>query len=264
MYYSKLIVLIVLLTTLSTAQAWTDETPIAANETIDMNWNPSIDASTVDNPYKYSDTDITMDTLLDPTLISMHDGEINFVYTIYKQVWDATGGMYVQSDCNVTIETSVTLSYNSESGMYEMPSNWNTQISNGFMVKKYFQDLINSDSEYCTEFNTTDDSSTPDVFYTAIDVDVGDGEEYQGEMYVSIDDRDAQELANEESPYGYAMSGRGAEGGGGSIYGEIDMYDEGDTGSAEMGGAFKTFFYCFIPFIFILGVFKLMLRVQQG
>lgn len=262
MYCSKLITLLVLITTLSTAQAWTDEVPIAGNETMDINWNPYVDGSSADNPYKYSDDDITYASFTDSTFCSTHAGVLNYVYVVYKQIWDATGQVYVQTDCNISIETSVTLSYNHETNMYEIPANWDEQVSNGYLVKKYFQELINSDSQYCSEFNTTDDTDTPDVFYSAIDIDVGDGEEYQGEMYVSIDDRDAQELANEESPYGYAMTGRGSEGGAGSIYSDLNMYDEGDTGSAEMGSAFQTFFYCFLPFIFIIAVFKLMVKVQ--
>ena len=192
-----------------------------------------MDGSSIERPHPYSDT---MDfPLISPTFQSNDQIIINYVYTIYKQVWDSTGAQYVQTDCNITIETSVTLSWSTEQEQYVLPDNWATQTTNGFLVKKYFQELINSDSQYCSKFNTTDDSDKPDVFYTAIDVDAGDGNTYEGEMYVSLDDRDAEDLARDETAYGYALSGKGGDGASGSIYDGVDMYggtgDEGGFGN---------------------------------
>jgi hypothetical protein len=261
MYLNKVITIAILLMCCGTTHAWTDEVAIADNETMDINFNPAINGSSSDNPYHFSDSDIQDTPYSTGTYVSNDPVTMNFAYTIYKQVWDASGSVYVNTDCNVTIETSVTLSYNSVTGQYEKPANFAEITSNGYMVKKYFQDLINSDSQYCSEFNTTDDTSTPDVFYTAIDIDVGDGDEYHGEMYVTIDDQNKGELATDESPYGYAFGGRGSAGGSGAIYNDLNMYGETGGDESGMGDTFDMFFWLFIPIIFLLAVAKFIGRI---
>jgi len=261
MLLNKLTGLIILLACCGTAASWTDETGIAGNETLHIDFNPAMNESSADNPYKFSDGDIMSDPFFKNTYISNHQTTINYVYTIYKQIWDSDGSVYTQTDCNITVETSVTLSWDSDIEQYVLPPNFNDQMTNGFMVKKYFQDLINSDSEYCSEWNTTDDTTTPDIFYTGVEIDAGDGNTSSAHMYTSIDDRDVQELATDETPYGYALSGRGSEGGSGNIYEGIDMYGDGAGDESGLGGAFNCLFFLLIPLIFLLCVAKFVSKI---
>jgi len=264
MLQNKLIGLVVLLLCCGNTAAWTDEVGVASNETLHVDFNPAMNESSVDNPYQFSDSDIMMEPFFIDKYVSSHQITIAYVYTIYKQIWDDDGSMYTQTDCNITIETEVTLSWDSDIEQYVLPPNFNEQMTNGYMVKKYFQDLINSDSEYCSEWNTTDDTTTPDVFYTGIEIDVGDGTTSTAYMYTSIDDRDAQDLASDETPYGYAFAGRGSEGGSGSIYEGIDLYGDGAGDESGLGSAFNCLFFLLIPIIFLLAVVKFVMKIIGG
>lgn len=260
--FNKVISLIIVLLCCGTSMAWTDEVPVATNETLHIDFNPAMNESAADNPYKFSDTDIMNTPFFMDQYYSNDQVTINYVYTIYKQIWDSDGSVYTQTDCNISVETSVTLSWDSEKEQYVLPESFSNQMTNGYMVKKYFQDLINSDSQYCSEWNTTDEVDTPDIFYTAVEIDGGDGNTHIGDMYASIDDRDAQDLARDETPYGYALSGRGSEGGGASIYEGLDMYGDGAGDESGLGSVFDTLFFLLIPIIFLLCVCKFVMKIM--
>jgi hypothetical protein len=113
----------------------------------------------------------------------------------------------------------VDLSWDSSINAYVLPPNFNEQMSNGFLVKRYFQELINSDSQYCNQYNNSDDVDKPDVFYSGVTVDAGDGTEQLSTMYVDLDAHDENVMRDEESGYGISLDGRGGEGGSGFMKG---------------------------------------------
>jgi len=245
------------------AQAWTDESAPLDNETLNIGFNPALNESAANNPYPFG---LYHDTMEDPLLMSsfLSNDPVTMCtsYIIYKQVWD--GSSYQQiNTCNVSIDTCIDLVYNPVSEAYELPANWNQVVSNGFLVKKYFQDLINSDSEYCSQWNSSDDTQFPDVFYTYIDVDVNDGEDHTAYMYTSLDDGDIESMGDDDTDYGFDMGGRGSDGGSGSIYEGIDLYG-GVGDESGMGAGFGWIFFGLIPIIFLFAILKFCRRVLWG
>lgn len=247
-----------------TAQAWTYESAPLDNETLNIGFNPTLNESTANNPYPFGlYNEIMEDPLLMSSYLSNDPVTVCTSYIVYKQVWD--GSSYQQiTNCNITIDTCVDLVYNPISEAYELPDDWSQVVSNGFLVKKYFQDLINSDSEYCSQWNSSDDTPFPDVMYTYIDVDVDDGEEHTAYMYTSLDDGDIESLSDDDIDYGFALDGRGSDGGSGSIYEGIDLYGSGAGDESGMGAGFGWIFYGLIPIIFLFAVFKMCQRVLWG
>ena len=252
---SKIIALGIILICVNSAFAWTDETAPYDNETLDHGFNIALNESTANNPYMFGmDSDVMESQFLAPCYSSLDPVTIGFSYIIYKQIWDGTN--YIQIDnCNITIDTSVDLTYNPNTEMYELPSNWNQVTSNGFMVKKYFQELINSDSQYCNQWNSSD-NEFPDVFYTTIEVDASSGETQSGYIYTKLSDNDIESLTSSTDDYGFVSTGKGSDGGSGGIYEGIHMYGTGEGDGAGVGGAFNTLFYLIIPLIFILAICK--------
>jgi len=245
------------------AQAWSDEAAPLDNETLNIGFNHALNESSTDNPYPFGMYPELMDeTLLMSSYLSNDPITVCTTYIIYKRVWDGSSYQQITS-CNISIESCVDLVYNPVSDAYELPDNWNQVVSNGFLVKKYFQDLINSDSEYCSQWNSSDDTPFPDVMYTYIDVDVEDGNEHTGYMYTSLDDSDIESISNADTDYGLALTGRGAGGGSGSIYEGIDLYGGTDDESG-MGMGFGWVFFGLIPCIFMFAVLKFCRRVLFG
>jgi hypothetical protein len=207
------------------------------------------------------DNDVMEQPFQSPSYSSLDPLTVCTSYMIYKQVWD--GSSYTQIEtCNVSIDTCVNLSYNPTTEMYELPDNWANVVSNGFIVKKYFQELINSDSEYCSQWNSTDNEFS-DVFYTTIEVDAGTGDTQTATIYTALDDDDIEILKAGDIDYGFGLVGRGSGGGSGSIYEGIDMYGASGKDTTGMGAGFNTIFWCIIPLIFILAIMKLSSRVMK-
>jgi hypothetical protein len=180
-------------------------------------------------------------------------------YTIYKQVWD--GSSYTQIDnCNVSIHACVNCEYNSITGQYTLPENINDVMTNGFLVKKYFQNLINSNSEYCNNWNNSDEMDNPDIFYTEIIVDTGEANNYMGYMYTSLNNNAEKELSQDKTDYGFG-TGRGADAGSGGIYEGLNLYGTGAGDTSGMGDAFNTMFWMMIPLLFILCIMKLVGKI---
>lgn len=263
MWQVKLIVVGMLIMSIGSAMAWDDETPPLDNETLNIGFNPILDGeSTANNPYPFGMYPELMDeSLLMSSYLSNDPLTVCTSYMLYKQVWD--GSSYVQiTNCNISIDTCVDLIYNPSTDAYELPDNWDQVTSNGFLVSRYFQQLINSDSEFCSQWNSTDDPF-PDVLYTYIDVDVEDGEAHTAYMYTSLDDDDIESLADEDVDYGFALGGRGAGGASGSIYQGIDLYGSGYSDESGMGKGFGAIFFVLIPLIFVMAAMKLSSRFMK-
>jgi hypothetical protein len=260
--YLKILIIGILLTTVGTSCAWTDETPPVANETLNVGLSPYLNSSTATSSYLYGLDSVIMNIPLCMQSYLSNDAiTVCTQYYIYKQVW--TGTSYTQIDnCNISMETCVDLVYNPQADAYELPTNWAQTTSNGFLVKKYFQGLINSDSQYCSEWNNTDESDHPDVFYSTVDIDVEDGNNYWGYAYISIDNDDEETLKKGEIDYGFALDGRGSDGASGSIYEGVNMYGGTGGDASGMGASFNVIFWVIIPLIFVLAAVKFMSRVM--
>ena len=125
MWQVKLIVVGMLIMSIGSAMAWTDESAPVANETLNIGFNPILDGeSTANNPYPFGMYPELMDeSLLMSSYLSNDPLTVCTTYTLYKQVWD--GSSYVQiTNCNISIDTCVNLSYNSVTDAYKLPSNW--------------------------------------------------------------------------------------------------------------------------------------------
>ena len=108
MWQVKLIVVGMLIMSIGTVMAWTDETAPLDNETLNIGFNPILDGeSTANNPYPFGMYPELMDeSLLMSSYLSNDPITVGTSYTLYKQVWD--GSSYVQiTNCNITIDTSV-------------------------------------------------------------------------------------------------------------------------------------------------------------
>jgi hypothetical protein len=268
MQLNKIVLIGIFLMCISTVSAWDTESELYDNETLNIGFNPILNESEANNPYPYGIyPDLMNDALLMPSLSSLDPTTMCVSYKIYKQIWD--GSNYIQiNTCNISIESCVNLQYNSVTNMYELPDNWAAVQSNGFLVKKYFQDLINSDSAYCSEWNSSNDEF-PDVFYTVIDVDVNDGNEHVAYMYTSVSDADIKTMSDNTLPdygdYGLGSSGRGSDAGSGGIYTGINVYSNTDDSTAQtMGDSFKSLFYIGIPILFAICAIRFISKVIKN
>jgi hypothetical protein len=265
MLLNKIILVGIFLICIPVISAWNTAGELYDNETLNVGFNPVLNESEANNPYPYGlYPEFMDDPILKPSLSSLDPLTMCTTYTIYKQIWD--GSNYVQIDtCHISIDDCVDLQYNSITNMYELPDTWAEHVSNGFLVKKYFQELINSDSEYCSEWNSSD-SEFPDVFYSYIGVDVNTGTNYTAYMYTSVSDDDIETLTTEKIPdygdYGLDTDGQGSDAGTGGIYQGLNIYGADKDGMASgTMGMFKQLFYILIPILFILCAFKFIGKV---
>lgn len=257
MLLNKIILIGIFFMCIGSISAWGDETAPLDNETVNIGLNPALNESAANNPYPYGiNNDIMESPLTKGSYLSNDPITLCTSYMLYKQVWD--GSSYIQiEECNITLTECVDLIYNPESEAYELPDNWADVTTNGFLVSRYFQNLINSDSQYCSQWNSSDESDFPDVFYTSVVVDYGYGTD-TGFMYTSLDDDDIESFSDDDIDYGFMDSGRGSDAGSGSIYEGINLYGntEGGSSAQGMGDAFGNLFYLIIPILFILCVLK--------
>lgn len=251
MFYKYILTVVVLLLCVGITSAWDEETPLIANETLSIDWHPAMGQSTVNTPFRYIDGSIMDTPFTSNTFVSRDSATINYVYKIYRYIWDGTNYISIEN-CNVTIETSIDLAWDDTIDAYVLPANFNEQMDNGFLVKRYFQNLINSDSIYCSQYNNSDTTSTPDIFYTEVEVDAGDGDPATATMYTSVDSKSEKDLRAGISNYGFSLDGRGSDGGSGAIYEGLNMYGSGDGDTSGLGNAFEILFWIFIPIIFLL------------
>lgn len=262
MLLNKIVILGLLLMTIGNAYAWTDETAPYDNETLNYGFNPALNESTANDPYLYGmDIDVMDQPFQQPYYSSLDSITQCTSYMLYKQVWD--GSSYVQiENCNISIDACIDLYYNPTTEMYELQPDYVDVMTNGFLIARYFQQLINSDSQYCSQWNSTD-SDFPDVFYSTIEVDAGTGATTTATIYTALDDDDIEIMKSGDIDYGFALDGRGSDGSSGSIYEGINMYGSTGGDSTGMGAGFNVIFWCIIPLIFILAVMKLSSRVMK-
>ena len=270
MQTNKLITIMILLTCIPSAYAWTDEQDLfTENETCEFNVNPIFNTSTVDNPYwfeqeKYlhGDKDI-----LSPYFRSNDVMDYCMDYDICKYVWDSSTSSYVKSACCITITECITCEYKVDAngdGYYALPDNFESQMNDGFLIKRYFQEMLNSGQIECSDFTTTDDSGdNPDVFGINASADVGNtnlNAVYTG--YVTLTGESEKLMNSQGQDYGFDMDSIGGEGGSGALANQLGL-GELDEGSLATKGMFNMLFYAFIPVLFILLWMKMSNKVMK-
>lgn len=261
MLLNKIIIItIILVVGIGNCYAWDDEIPLADNETSNVIFNPFMDATDSENTFEYSyEREIMNMPFYQGSYTSNDAISICTSYTIYKQIWDGT--TYIQiNNCNVSVETCINLNYDANKNQYVLPDNYNDVTTNAFLVKKYFQNLINSNNEYCNNWNNSDEIDNPDIFYTEIIVDTGEADNYIGYIYTSLNDNGEKELSKGETDYGFG-EGKGSEVGGNQIYEGINLYKSGD-GTGIDSSILSNVFFVLIPLIFIFSVMKLIMKVS--
>lgn len=262
MYLHKLIIIGLLLISIGNAYAWDEETGQVGNETLNTGFNPFINMSSSEIPFEYTyEREIMNMPFTQGSYTSNNAIAICTNYKIYKQIWD--GSSYVQiNNCNISIDTCINLDYDANKKQYVLPENYKDVMTNGFLVKKYFQELINSNDIYCSTYNNSDEIKHPDVLYTEINIDASDGNEYIGYIYTSLDDNAEMELSSYGNiDYGFSNIGKGSDAGTGSIYQGLNLYGSGGGDTTGMSELFNLIFWALIPFIFILCVFKMIGKI---
>ena len=266
----KIISLLLILTCIPSGLAWTDELDMfSENETCEFNVNPVFNSSTIDNPYwfeqeKYLHGD---KAVLSPYFRSNEVVDLCVDYDICKYVYNTVTTSYEKSACCITITDCITFIYKVDAngdGYYALPDNYASQMNDGFLIKRYFQEMMNSGQIECSDFTTTDESGdNPDVFGINASADVGNtnlNAVYTG--YVTLD-KDSEALMNPlGKDIGFDVNSIGGEGGSGMLAGKIGLGVQ-DSASLGLGKIFNIIFYAFIPFLFILLWLKMQNKVME-
>lgn len=252
MLLAKMLLLIILLCIIPTNIA--EETPIVTeigeNESYEIIWNDEYHVF----EHKYPETpSIYKGTLtgvknvwftLKTFFYTLLDFDID--YTVTKEEWN--GVEYEQTD-QAMFSTGIT----------HNPNHTETTISTIDPVEEYFQNNKSRVEDW-----DGDDPEHPDVLNVSVEIDYpGDVLDDSNYGYTTLDNTEAEGIYNGDVDYGFALDGRGAGGGSGSIYEGVNMYGGAGGDTSGMGGAFNTIFWCLIPLIFILSVMKLSGRVLK-
>lgn len=164
---------------------------------------------------------------------------IDITYDVDKYEWN--GDSYEETD-----SASFSIGITHEANHTE------TYISTFDPVEEYFKGNETRKNEW------DGDSDHPDVLNVSVTID-GDGDSLDDSNYgyVTVSDATANQLCGGNVDYGFG-TGKGSDGGSGSIYQGLRIGD--DEGTGDMGNLFERLFWILIPLIFLLCVFQLILR----
>lgn len=244
-----LVITLILLCSISNVYAWASEVAMVGNESLDYGIDPIFNESTVNDPYRY-DAD---KQLINPSFRSNDAFTMCTSYFVYKYEWD--GSSYVKNtDCYISIDECIAMQYKVDAngeGYYGIPDNWESQVSDGYLIKRYFQSMLNAGNIDCAEWDNIDESVKPDVFEIESDIDVNRfdlDESVTG--YVILDD-DAEKNLKRIQDHGFDINSIAGEGGSGALSNMVGWGDMDET-SKEHKNLFDIFFFTLIPIIFIM------------
>lgn len=260
MSQNKLVLIVLLVCCVSNVSAWGSEVAIAGNETCDYGFSFLYNDTSIDNPHVYD----REQTLMSPNMRSNDAVTFCTTFKIWKKVWD--GSSYVNdSSCYHYITSCVDLVYNLDVdgvGYYSMDSTTQQQMTDGYLVKRYFQDMLNSGNIACAEYNNTDETDKPDIFVFDALVDVGNddlNQVYSGA--ISLNEDGENELKQDHYDYGFEFDGHTGNSEG-AIFTSVGWGSGVSTAGSDMEHFFHLIFYGLIPVLFILAIFKMMGRVS--
>ena len=271
MQINKLIIMIILLTSIPSSLAWTDEQDLYTNnESCEFNINQIFNSTTVDNPYWFDEVAHfhgNDKTILDPYFRSNDQIDFCQTYDICKYVWNPSTSSYEKTACCITITECVTLEYRVDAagdGYFAAPDDlMTTQLTDALLIKRYYQEMMNAGYIDCSEFTTVDDpGDTPDVFGINATADVGNtnlNAVYTG--YVTISG-EAEKLLMATQTYGFDIESIGGEGGSAGLSNQLGVTGL-DEGSKATKGAFTIIFYGLIPLLFFLLWIKMSNKVMK-
>lgn len=267
----NIIILLIILICVPSTLAWTDEQDLfTENETCEFNVNPIFNSSTVDNPYWFDEAAYfhgNDKTVLDPYFRSNDVVDYCVSYQVCKYIWDSSISSYIKTACCISIEECVTTIYTVDAagnGYFKAPDNlMTTQLSDAWLIQRYYQEMINAGHIDCSEFITTDDpGDNPDVFGINATANVGNtnlNAVYTG--YVTISG-EAKKLLMATQTYGFDINSIGGEGGSAGLSNQLGVggLDEGSKATKKM---FNMLFYAFIPLLFMLLWMKMSNKVMK-
>jgi hypothetical protein len=260
MLANKIISILILLCSISSVSAWVSEEGKAENETLVYNINTIFNDSNINNPVFFDDYNV----FVSPEIRSNHFIEFCTEYKIWKRVWNGTH--YTNDpDCYYQIEHCVDTIYNIDStgkGYFTFPDN-TEKLSDGYLIKRYFQQMLNEGHIPCAEYNNSDEAEKPDIFVFDVLCDVGNNDLNQVfSGAVVLNSNGESELKSANHDYGFSMDGITA-GGGGGIAGSIGWGSDVSDAGHEAKNTFYLVFYGVIPLLFLISVLKMMNRVSK-
>ena len=264
MFKSILLITTVFVMLLNPVSAWDSETGLAENESIDYGTNTIFNQSTLSNPYRYYAYEEEF-AFIHPSIRSNDRITINTEYSICKYIYNGTD--YIQDvTCCITIEENVNLEYKvdvSGTGYWGVPDGWESVVSDGFLIKRYFQEMLNAGHLDCAEYNNSEEIEDPDIFYATVEVDVGNGDISQTFTGALVLDSNAEiAIKNKGHDFGFNLEGLGGEGGD-DIFNDINLGSGLTSGSKKCKSTFDLLFYGIIPLFFMFAVFKMIQKVGK-
>ena len=235
------------------AQAWDEEGGLEEGENYEIVWNDEyhvFEHKYPESPSLYVRTASGIKKVWFTLKSYFYDlVNIDIDYTVVKEEWNGT--CYEETDRAMF-----------STGLTHNPNQTETLVSSFDPVEEYFK---NNESRVIDWDG--DDTEHPDVLNITVDID-GDGDSLDNSNsgYVTITDEDVEEIYDDAHggvDYGFALDGRGSDGGSGSIYEGIDLYG-GAGEESGIGAGFGWIFFGLIPIIFMFAVFKFCRRVLWG
>lgn len=256
MLLTKILSVVLILMCAISVSAWGSESGMGEDELYDIMFNQAYIYTDIQNPKWY-----------DPFLTGVNDWLVSFegYFTstppeqtvrvqVKKLIW--TGAAYVEDTDFVDYDSSTYFEF-------EVNTTQSVQIP----ILKPIQEVFKNNTNEFDDFKTIDeDIEHPDILNVSVSVESNGGTlNYESYGYITFSNDALGEIENQMSTvdYGFALDGRGAGGGSGSIYEGVNMYGASGGDTSGMGGAFNTIFWCLIPLIFILAVMKLSSRVLK-
>lgn len=250
MLLNKILVIGILLVCAGSVSAWDYEGGIGEEELFDIMFNSAYMYTTDENPRWYDPRESINDLFVSFEGYFTHTPpEIEARVLIKKMIW--TGSYYVEDTSFVDLDSSTYF-------QFKVNATETVQVP----VYKHMQEVFNNNPDEYENFTTvTEDNEHPDVLNFTVSVGTdGDALDFEGTGSITFTDAGLLELeSNSEGiDYGFVDSGRGSDGGSGSIYTGINLYGgTGGDGDAEgMGYAFNMLFYILIPILFMLCVLQ--------
>jgi hypothetical protein len=264
------ITILILLCCAINVSAWTDEQNMfTENESLDYGVNEIFNSSTVTNPYWFDESRYLHgdSDILSPYFRSNDQIDFCVSYDICKYVYNPVSGEYVKSACCVNIEDCITAEIYMESdgiNYYRYPQNLEQHISDGFLIKKYMQEMMNAGNLDCADYLNIDESQgdNPNVFGINATADVGNDElsvVYTG--FVTLTG-ESETLLSQSPEYGFDTDSVCGEGGAGGFSQQVGWGDIGEAG--ERGrSTFEIMFYMIIPLLFMILSVQMIMKVIE-
>lgn len=256
----KLLCLFIVLCCAINVSAWSDESNIEGNESLSYGVSTIFNESTVNDPYRYFDTD---KELFNVDAVSNDPVEMCTTYYIYKYEYDTSTSSYVKNtNCVYSIEECVTFVYRerNDGTPYWVCPDMAQQMTDGYLIRTYFQSMLNGGHVACAEYEATDETDKPDRFGIEAHADVdNDDLDQVFSGYVEFDTDTERELTKNQN-YGFDIDSICGEGGSGDLANAVG-WGSMDEASTEHKSIFEKFFYTLVPIIFVLLVLKMIGKV---